>query len=89
MKFLGLFDCVNSTALFRDQFRAMIRPPARHIRHAVSIDEKRAKFRASLFDVSQASVAKWKSSGGSHSIEEKWFVGNHCNVGRFFLWLFK
>ncbi|RPA75766.1 hypothetical protein BJ508DRAFT_331777 [Ascobolus immersus RN42] len=85
IKFLGLFDCVNSTALFRDQYRPMTRPPAKHIRHAVAIDEKRSKFRASLFDVSPTKIEVWKQQneldGQDCSIKERWFAGNHCNIG--------
>jgi hypothetical protein len=54
IKFLGLFDTVNSVPAFenawmqRSKFPYTARSSARVIRHAVSIDERRAKFRQDL-----------------------------------------
>jgi uncharacterized protein (DUF2235 family) len=54
IKFLGLFDTVNSVPRFetawmqRSKFPYTARSSARYIRHAVSIDERRAKFRQDL-----------------------------------------
>lgn len=51
-----------------------MQPPARHIRHAVSIHERRLKFKPALF----------RYDGGdaeSRDIKEVWFAGNHCDVG--------
>ncbi|KAJ5727175.1 hypothetical protein N7493_004995 [Penicillium malachiteum] len=59
IKFLGLFDTVNSVAMFenawmeRNRFPYTAHSTARVIRHAVSIDERRAKFRQDL--ISEAS----------------------------------
>ena len=52
--FLGLFDCVNSVGqfeipLFRTSYQAIATPPATHIRHAISIHERRLKFKPALF----------------------------------------
>jgi len=52
--FLGLFDCVNSVGqfeipLFRKSFKYVSTSPATHIRHAVSINERRLKFKPALF----------------------------------------
>lgn len=52
--FLGLFDCVNSVGqfempLFSSTYKHMPLPPAKHIRHAVSISERRLKFKPALF----------------------------------------
>lgn len=52
--FLGLFDCVNSVGqfeipLFRKSFKYVSTPPATRIRHAVSINERRLKFKPALF----------------------------------------
>lgn len=58
IRFLGLFDTVNSVPHFesawmqRSKFPYTARSSARVIRHAVSIDERRAKFRQDL--ISQA-----------------------------------
>lgn len=54
IRFLGLFDTVNSVPSFetawmqRSKFPYTARSTARVIRHAVSIDERRAKFRQDL-----------------------------------------
>ncbi|CAI6095005.1 unnamed protein product [Clonostachys chloroleuca] len=54
IKFLGLFDTVNSVPRFeaawmqRSKFPYTARSSAKVIRHAVSIDERRAKFRQDL-----------------------------------------
>ncbi|QPH09576.1 hypothetical protein C2857_000435 [Epichloe festucae Fl1] len=54
IRFLGLFDTVNSVPQFetawmqRSKFPYTARSSARVIRHAVSIDERRAKFREDL-----------------------------------------
>ncbi|KAF2200008.1 hypothetical protein GQ43DRAFT_473118 [Delitschia confertaspora ATCC 74209] len=54
IKFLGLFDTVNSVPRFenawmqRSKFPYTARSSARVIRHAVAIDERRAKFRQDL-----------------------------------------
>ena len=54
IQFLGLFDTVNSVPRFetawmqRSKFPYTARSSARVIRHAVSIDERRAKFRQDL-----------------------------------------
>ncbi|KAK5684018.1 hypothetical protein LTS10_003882 [Elasticomyces elasticus] len=54
IRFIGLFDCVNSVPQFesawmsRSKFPYTANTSARVIRHAVAIDERRAKFRQDL-----------------------------------------
>ncbi len=81
--FLGLFDCVNSVGqfeipLFRTSYRYMATPAARHIRHAVSVHERRLKFKPALclFD-----RTKDEHDGKEVDLEEVWFAGNHGDVG--------
>ena len=76
IRFLGLFDCVNSVGSFevpcwRSSFPRDATAPADHVRHAVSIDERRSKFRPALFP------EKIKGC----DIKEVWFPGNHGDVG--------
>lgn len=76
--FLGLFDCVNSVGqfeipLFRKSYRYIATPSARHIRHAVSIHERRLKFKPALFCVEQGQEES--------DVKEVWFAGNHGDVG--------
>ncbi|KAJ9607484.1 hypothetical protein H2200_007562 [Cladophialophora chaetospira] len=78
--FLGLFDCVNSVAnlevpLFRKATPYTRRRPATHIRHAVSIHERRAKFKPTLFMFTE------ERGGDEATFEERWFAGNHGDVG--------
>ncbi|KAK2798077.1 hypothetical protein FQN51_007896 [Onygenales sp. PD_10] len=76
--FLGLFDCVNSVGQFdvpfrRQSYRYIATPPALHIRHAVSIHERRLKFKPALF--------LFEKEHKDSDIHEVWFAGNHCDVG--------
>jgi len=76
--FLGLFDCVNSVGqfeipLFRKSFEHMATPAATHIRHAVSIHERRVKFKPALFILNDKKF--------SNDVVEMWFAGNHGDVG--------
>ncbi|KAI1981034.1 hypothetical protein LOZ53_001581 [Ophidiomyces ophidiicola] len=76
--FLGLFDCVNSVSQFEIPFRRhsyeyIAQAPAKHIRHAVSIHERRLKFKPALF------VFEEESQGAD--IKEVWFAGSHCDIG--------
>ncbi|KAI5926182.1 hypothetical protein F4810DRAFT_707793 [Camillea tinctor] len=76
--FLGLFDCVNSVGqfeipLFRKSFEHMATPAATHVRHAVSIHERRVKFKPALFVP--------EDTKSSNDVVEMWFAGNHGDVG--------
>ncbi|KAI4277853.1 MAG: hypothetical protein L6R38_005357 [Xanthoria sp. 2 TBL-2021] len=61
VRFMGLFDTVNSVPRFenawmeRSKFPYTARSSAKVIRHAVSIDERRAKFRSDLISDTKAS----------------------------------
>ena len=85
VRFLGLFDCVSSVGSFevpfwRRSFPRVVCPSAKHVRHAVSIDERRAKFRPALFH--QGNANERNGAGhDDHDIQEVWFPGNHGDVG--------
>lgn len=77
--FLGLFDCVNSVGQFEIPFFYKSSPyipdsPAVHIRHAVSIHERRLKFKPALFILDP-------SRKPTDDIKEVWFAGNHADIG--------
>ncbi|KAJ5987036.1 hypothetical protein N7451_011401 [Penicillium sp. IBT 35674x] len=61
IRFMGLFDTVNSVPMFenawmeRNKFPYTAHSTARVIRHAVSIDERRAKFRQDLISEARTS----------------------------------
>ena len=78
--FLGLFDTVNSVGVFdnvlsRSSLLPTILRTAEHVRHAVSIDERRLKFRPALL---AQDVAENKDD---EDIQEIFFAGNHGDVG--------
>lgn len=77
--FLGLFDCVNSVGTLDLPFFKTIPLPqvkgtARHIRHAVAIDERRVKFKPALLN-------QEINDAHDEDIREVWFPGNHGDVG--------
>ncbi|KKK22133.1 hypothetical protein AOCH_003013 [Aspergillus ochraceoroseus] len=77
--FLGLFDCVNSVGqfeipFFRRSYRYIASPAAKHIRHAVSIHERRLKFKPALFRLGD-------DEKPAVDFKEVWFAGNHGDVG--------
>ena len=77
--FLGLFDCVSSVGTLDVPFfkktlpLPAVRGTAKHIRHAVAIDERRVKFKAALFSQEQDDAPE--------DIKEVWFPGNHGDIG--------
>ena len=87
--FLGLFDTVNSVATFDVPFTKnmglpTVRETAHHVRHAVSIDERRAKFKAAL--LAQDKKAKDTRVATllpkeEEDVKEVFFPGNHGDVG--------
>ena len=78
--FLGLFDCVNSVGqfelpLFRKSSSYVPIRGAKHIRHAVSINERRLKFKPALYQLDDSKPQNDKR------LKEMWFAGNHADVG--------
>jgi Uncharacterized alpha/beta hydrolase domain (DUF2235) len=76
--FLGLFDCVNSVGPFtftRKRTPYVLHAPARHIRHALSLHERRAMFRPSLLLIDK------NHKEPKDTFKEVWFAGNHGDVG--------
>lgn len=81
IRFLGLFDTVNSVPRFeaawmeRNKFPYTARSSAKVIRHAVSIDERRAKFRQDLIYQQNDGRERWrKSDNNCHKNEQ----GDNC-----------
>ncbi|KAJ5291874.1 hypothetical protein N7478_001125 [Penicillium angulare] len=70
IRFMGLFDTVNSVPMFenawmeRNKFPYTAYSTARVIRHAVSIDERRAKFRQDLI----AEATRFRLPGHTHRL---------------------
>ena len=79
--FLGLFDTVNSVGTFdvplmKKTFLPTVIGTATHVRHAVSIDERRCKFKPALL---QQDLHYAQSQ--TEDIKEVFFAGNHGDVG--------
>lgn len=79
--FLGMFDCVSSVAVLDSVFGSVPKAvsvvgTARHVRHAVAVDEHRVKFRAALLQQDEN-----KTTASGEDIKEVWFPGNHGDVG--------
>ncbi|CAG8949352.1 hypothetical protein HYFRA_00004978 [Hymenoscyphus fraxineus] len=83
IRYLGLFDTVNSVRRFEHAMTSKVHMPysaissARVIRHAVSIDERRAKFRADLISEegrrkSETDAARAKHMKEKHSHHHQW-----------------
>lgn len=72
IRFLGLFDTVNSVPAFenawmrRSKFPYTARSSARVIRHAVSLDERRAKFRQDLISQERPDRSHYYKGHGRH-----------------------
>jgi len=84
--FLGLFDTVNSVGaieipLAGKKLLPLTNYPAKHIRHAVSIDERRIMFKPALFTQDGTNAGMLKDLPDSIDLKEVWFPGNHGDVG--------
>ncbi|EPE02579.1 short chain dehydrogenase reductase family [Ophiostoma piceae UAMH 11346] len=85
IQFLGLFDTVNSVPRFetawmeRSKFPYTARSSAKVIRHAVSIDERRAKFRQDLVYQSHGDSSKKHRDTRQvlHDVHEKYRAQRH------------
>ncbi|WP_439923558.1 DUF2235 domain-containing protein [Nitrobacter sp. JJSN] len=88
IKVVGVWDTVGSigipagdfTGISSKQFDYLqtgLRLPIQNGYHALAIDEHRAKFAPTIWDVHR-STAKPRSLS---SVEQRWFVGAHANVG--------
>ncbi|MBE3048125.1 DUF2235 domain-containing protein [Candidatus Bathyarchaeota archaeon] len=77
--FLGMWDCVNSVAVL--ERKAPVPVPvvgtAKFVRHAVSVDERRVKFKPALL-AQDKRASYWH---GHEDIKEVWFPGCHGDVG--------
>ena len=72
--FIGVWDTVKSVGLFkRRRFPdAKLNHDVSYGRHAISIDEKRSKYRPNLWD---------EPAAQNQDIKQVWFAGVHSNVG--------
>lgn len=72
--FLGLFDTVSSVGWVWEPSAhpyTARNPSVRHVRHAISLDERRSFFRQN----------RWSSRPGPTDVSEVWFPGVHSDIG--------
>ncbi len=72
--FIGVWDTVKSVGLIRNRkfANAKLNPDVAFGYHALSVDEKRSKFRPNLWD---------EPAARKQTIEQVWFAGVHSDVG--------
>ncbi|GHA21233.1 hypothetical protein GCM10008090_34020 [Arenicella chitinivorans] len=76
VKYLGLWDTVVELGSRKNKFYLSKTPPekAKHVRHALAIDERRKNFKPWPFsDITNCTSCA--------RLEQKWFAGVHTNVG--------
>lgn len=78
--FIGVWDTVKSVGLIRSRKfpNAILNPDLNIGIHAISIDEKRSKFRPNLWDENS------KDKDENQIIKQVWFAGVHSDVGGFY-----
>jgi uncharacterized protein (DUF2235 family) len=72
--FLGLWDTVSSVGWIYNPLKlpyTAMNPDISVVRHAVSIDERRAMFRQNL----------WSNPTAGQDVQQVWFAGTHSDVG--------
>ncbi|KAJ3549893.1 hypothetical protein NM208_g266 [Fusarium decemcellulare] len=82
--FLGIWDCVASVAVLERKapIPVAVTGTARHVRHAVAVDERRVKFKPALLAQDIKNVIKNEHIPvDAEDIKEVWFPGNHGDVG--------
>ncbi|KAI0403470.1 hypothetical protein F4802DRAFT_571534 [Xylaria palmicola] len=77
--FLGIWDCVNSVAPLerRAPVPVPVKGTAQYVRHAVSADERRVKFKPALLSQDIRATA----DNDDEDLKEVWFPGCHGDVG--------
>lgn len=87
IRFLGLFDTVNSVPAFenawmqRNKFPYTARSSACVIRHAVSIDERRAKFRQDLISQKKPDTSMFYKHNRKHMDRIRGSAHSHAGQG--------
>ncbi|KAI0205661.1 hypothetical protein F4808DRAFT_240444 [Astrocystis sublimbata] len=77
--FLGIWDCVNSVAPLERHtpVPVPVKGTAQFVRHAVSVDERRVKFKPALL----SQDIRATDSNDGEDLKEVWFPGCHGDVG--------
>ncbi|KAJ7878580.1 hypothetical protein B0H14DRAFT_2711527 [Mycena olivaceomarginata] len=89
VEFLGCWDSVNSVGMMDNIKLAYTATNGivRTFRHAVALDERRAKFKQNMWSQPKPAVAANAQPNGDNGpsvvtdVQEVWFAGCHCDVG--------
>ncbi|KAG8953627.1 hypothetical protein FRC04_001831 [Tulasnella sp. 424] len=90
VEFVGIWDTVSSVGLVPHGLpNTKTNRIVKHVRHALALDERRARFEASYWNpgpTSQDVIADDKNSqrglkNDERTVEEVWFAGGHGDVG--------
>ncbi len=92
IEFIGVWDTVGALGVPFGKIRGLSRrtfqfhntnPSVlyKHMIHAVAIDEHRKAFDATLWTGFQPEGEPFEPLKEDQTIEQRWFVGDHCNVG--------
>ncbi|EMF10704.1 uncharacterized protein SEPMUDRAFT_150721 [Sphaerulina musiva SO2202] len=85
--FIGVFDSVASVGFIPRKLPLSSTPTHRpaHFRHAMALDERRAKFKTCRYQQKDSLEAKYKISAEGDIVDtdvlEVWFTGCHADVG--------
>ncbi|KAG8910030.1 hypothetical protein FRC01_006588 [Tulasnella sp. 417] len=93
VEFVGIWDTVASVGFIpRSLPNTSTNLSVKHVRHALALDERRAKFKASYWNPPREAqttvelpqddqVFKKNLDDGKQTVEEVWFAGGHGDVG--------
>jgi len=91
VEFVGIWDTVSSVGFFPRRLPNTSKNPiVKHVRHAVSLDERRAKFKSNLWSTLEDEYGEVIDVGSKdqngiperkRSVKEVWFAGGHGDVG--------
>ncbi|KAG9003222.1 hypothetical protein FRB90_011229 [Tulasnella sp. 427] len=91
IEFVGIWDTVSSVGLIPRRLPNTNKNPiVKHVRHALSLDERRAKFKAAYWSApkeakNSINIDLKKDQVGiaekDRTVEEVWFAGGHGDVG--------
>lgn len=79
--FVGVWDTVSSVGLpgFSVSMSSnpnILNKRIRHVRHALALDEHRSSFKPRVYEQNDFGEA-----GEAQSLRQRWFRGNHCDIG--------
>jgi len=82
IEFVGVWDTVSALGIIPKRLPfARTDNCVKYFRHALSLDERRVRFKQSNWERPKGEDMSGATSGSSLAVEEVWFAGCHCDVG--------